>query len=113
MAGGDHQGSQRFAFHHRPAAGRCRHGRLGEQWLKLAATHGIGDGFRQFRCQEAAIEADDHRAAVQTVWCAMGQLLGRCSCDWQQPLNGDVHPQDAAPAVGAELDRRRTEAERC
>ena len=43
----------------------------------------------------------------------MGQLLGRCSCDWQQTLNGDVHAQDAAPAVGAELDRRRTEAERC
>ena len=41
----------------------------------------------------------------------MGQFLCSGSCDRQQPFNGDVHAQHAAPAVGAELDRCRTEAE--
>ena len=40
MAGGDHQGTEGFAFHHGPAAGWSWNGRGGEQRCKADPAHG-------------------------------------------------------------------------
>ena len=113
VAGGDHQGPQGFAFHHRPAAGGGRDGGFREQRLQFTAPDRAGDRFRQLRCQEASVVTDHHHAAVQLGRGAVGQFLGGRGGDGKQALHGDVDPQDAPPTIGAELDRCWTERQRC
>ena len=105
VAGCDHQGSEGLTLHHSPAAGRSGHRSAGQEGMKAAASDGRGDGGRQLRCQEAAVVADHDGFAAVSGGSAMGQFLGRRGRDGEQALNGDVDPEDAAPAIGAEGNR--------
>ena len=105
MAGGDHQGAEGTALHHRPAGGGGGGGAGRKHGLKIGAAHRRGDRRSQLRGQKAAVVADHNLAAGEALRGRGLQLPRRRRRHRQQPLHGDVHAEDAAPAVGAEGDR--------
>ena len=113
MTCGDHQRSKGLALHHHPTAGRSGQGLLRQKRLKTNAPHSSRQGCRQLWGEKAAVVADHHGLARQLRGSGMGQFRRRCRRHRQQTLNGDVDPEDAAPAVGAKGDRRRLQGQGC
>ena len=113
VAGGDHQRAQGTALHHHPTAGGRGQGFLRQQRLQPHPAHSSSDGGCQFRGQKAAVVANHHRAAVELWRCGMGELRGRSGGHWQQALNGDVHPENTTPAIGAKGDGCRLQVQGC
>ncbi len=104
MARGNHEGSKGLTLNDGPAAGRGWNGCIRQEGFQIAATHGGGDGLRQFRGEKTAVTADHHRSAAQALRGAVGEFLGRggCHAESTRPREGEHH--HTSPPISGHLD---------